>query len=63
MEKSPGREWWKLLPQSRIKKTIETKKKLKINENSLRDLWDSLKHTNIHVVGVLEREQRKDLGK
>ena len=29
------------------------------NEDSLRDLWDSIKHTNIHIIGVPEGEQRK----
>ena len=33
------------------------------NEDSLRDLWDYIKHTNIHTVGVPEGEKRKDLRK
>ena len=24
------------------------------NEDSLRDLWDNVKHTNIHIIGILE---------
>ena len=31
----------------------------KKNEDSLRDLWDNIKHTNIHIIGVPEREERK----
>ena len=27
------------------------------NENSLRDLWDNMKHTNIHILGVPEGEE------
>ena len=44
-------EWWKSLPQNRIKK------KMKINEDSLRDLWDNIKHTNIHIIGVPEGKE------
>jgi len=29
------------------------------NENSLKDLWDNIKHTNIHTIEVSEGEVRK----
>ena len=29
------------------------------NEDSLRDLWDNIKHTNILIIGVPEREERE----
>ena len=29
-------------------------KRMKRNEDSLRDLWDNIKHTNIHIVRVPE---------
>ena len=32
--------------------------KMKINKDSLRDLWDKIKHTNIHIIGVPEREEK-----
>ena len=32
---------------------------MKRNEDSLRDLWDNIKHTNIHVIGVPEGEDRE----
>ena len=32
---------------------------MKRNEDSLRDLWDNSKHTNIHIIGVPEREERE----
>ena len=38
-------------------------KKNKKNEDSLRDLWDNIKHTNIHIIGAPEGEERKDLRK
>ena len=38
-------------------------KRIKINEDSLRDFWDNIKCTNIHIIGVLEGEERKDLRK
>ena len=31
-------------------------KRLKTNEESLRELWDNVKCTNIHIIGVSERE-------
>ena len=36
----------------------EQKKIMKRNEDSLRDLWENIKHTNIHIIGVPEREER-----
>ena len=32
---------------------------MKRNEDSLRDLWDNIKHTNIHTMMVPEGEERK----
>ena len=37
-------------------------KRMKRDEDSLRDLWDSIKHRNICIIGVPE-EERKDLRK
>ena len=34
-------------------------KRMKINEESLTDLWDNIKCTNIHIIGVLEGEERE----
>uniref|UniRef100_A0A8D0YPY7 L1 transposable element RRM domain-containing protein n=1 Tax=Sus scrofa TaxID=9823 RepID=A0A8D0YPY7_PIG len=34
-------------------------KRLKTNEESLRELWDNVKCTNIHIIGVPEREERE----
>ena len=33
-------------------------KRLKTNEDSLRELWDNVKHSNIHIIGVPEGEER-----
>ena len=35
---------------------MEKKKK---NEDSLRDLWDNIECTNIHIIGVPEGEERE----
>ena len=36
-------------------------KRMKRNENSLRDFWDNMKHTNIRIIGVPEeKRERKD---
>ena len=34
-------------------------KRMKRNEDSLRDLWDSIKRNNIRFIGVPEREERE----
>ena len=38
-----------------------TKKKMKKkkDEDGLRDLWDNIKCTNIHIIGVSEGEERE----
>ena len=38
-------------------------KRLKRTEDSLRDLWDNIKHTNIQIIGVPEEEERKGMRK
>ena len=35
---------------------------MKKNEDSLRDLWDNIKHTNIWIIGVPEEEEKKKKG-
>ena len=34
-------------------------KRMKRTEDSLRDLWDNIKSTNIQILGVREEEERK----
>ena len=34
-------------------------KRMKRNEDSLRDLWDNIKHNNIRIMGVPEGEERE----
>ena len=34
-------------------------KRMKRNEDSLRDLWDNIKHNNIRNIGVPEGEERE----
>ena len=41
----------------------KTEKRMKRNEDSLRDLWDNIKHTDICIKGVPEGEERKNLRK
>ena len=42
-------------------KGLSTEKRMKRTEDRLRDLWDNIKH--IHIIGIMEREERKDLRK
>ena len=41
--------------------TAEQKKekRMKRIEDSLRDLWDNIKHNNIRIIGVQEKEEKK----
>ena len=32
---------------------------MKRNEDSLRDIWDNIKRTNIRIIGVSEEEEKK----
>ena len=34
-------------------------KRMKRNEDSLRDLWDNMKRNNIRIIGVPEGEERE----
>ena len=34
-------------------------KRIKRIEDSLRDLWDNIKHTNIRIIGVPEEKEKK----
>ena len=34
-------------------------KRMRRTEDSLRDLWDNIKHTNIRFIGVPEEEENK----
>ena len=38
-------------------------KRMKRNEDSLRDLWDNIKHNNIRIIGVPEGEEREKVPK
>ena len=39
-------------------------KRIKRSEDSLRDVWDNIKCTNIHIIGTQkEKRERKDLRK
>ena len=40
-----------------MKQSKETR--MERNEDSVRDLWDTIKHTNIHIIRLSEGEERK----
>ena len=42
-----------------ITEAKQKKEKIKRSEESLRDLWDNIKCTNIHIKGVPDGEERK----
>ena len=38
---------------------MKKSKGMKRTEDSLRDLWDNIKYTNIQIIGVPEEEEKK----
>ena len=57
-----AQEWISELEDKRVEITSEEQnkvKKMKRNEDSLRDLWDNIKLTNIRIIGVEEEEEKK----
>ena len=44
-------------------KEQKKEKRMKRNEDSVRDLWDNIKCTNIQITGVPKKRQRKSLRK
>ena len=45
--------------EKRMKKKKTNKQTKKKNEDSLRDLWNNIKHTNIHIIGFPEEDRLK----
>ena len=49
--------------KNRVVKIIQSEQQKEKNnlktEDSLRNLWDNIKCTNIHIIEVLEKEERK----
>lgn len=59
-------DWWKEDQISNLEdkvsdNTKSEKQKVKINEGSLKDLWDDIKHNNIHIIGLPEERKTRDL--
>ena len=42
-----------------MKERIKKKKRIKRNEDNLRDLWDNVKRPSIQIIGVPEEEDKK----
>ena len=42
-----------------MKERVKKKKRIKRNEDNLRDLWDNVKRPNIRIIGVPEEEDKK----
>ena len=59
---SEAEEWISELEDKMVEITSEEQnkvKRIKRTENSLRDLWDNIKCTNIQIIGVPEEEEKK----
>ena len=53
----------RLMRITATEQNIEKRMKKKKNEDSLRDLWDNIKDTNIRIIQVPAGEERKDTRK
>ena len=42
-----------------MKQKGKKKKRMKRNEDKVRDLWDNVKHPNIRIIGVPEEDKKK----
>ena len=42
-----------------MKRREKNEKRIKRNEDNLRDLWDNVKRPNIQIIGVPEEEDKK----
>ena len=42
---------------------MKKEKKIKRNEDNLRDLWDNVKCPNVRIIGVPEEEDKKTMRK
>ena len=57
---SEAKEQISELEDGMIKKNTATEqRKEKRNENSVRDLWDNIKHISIHIIGVPEEKRER----
>ena len=55
-----GEEWINDLEDRMVEITAteqNIEKRMKRNEDSLRDIWDNIKYTNIQIIGVPEGEE------
>ena len=55
-------EWISDLEDRMVEFTVveqNKERRMKRNEDSLRDLWDNIKHNNIRITGVPEREEKE----
>ena len=55
-------EWISELEDTMVEITAmeqNKEKRMKRIEDSLRDLWDNIKHTNIQIIGVPEKKEKK----
>ena len=59
---SEAEEWISELEDEMVEITSEEQnkvKRMKKTEDSLRDLWDNIKRTNIQIIGVQKKKKRR----
>ena len=48
--------------QKTTNKNNKKKKRIQKNEDRVNSLWDKFKHSNTHIIGVLEEEKQQEIG-
>ena len=55
------RGWDNLREQHRNMYIIKCEKQILKHENNLRDLWDNIKHANIHLIAILGENKERSI--
>lgn len=53
-------KWKKGSVNSKLTQSEQQVEKEKKSKNSVRDLWENIKQTNIHITGISAGERRKE---
>ena len=50
---------WNIRKEKTTNQNHKKKKKIQKSKDSVSSLWDSFKHSNIHIIGVSEGEEKE----
>ena len=50
---------WKITQEKNNQSEQQEEKRIQKNEDSITSLWDNFRHSNIHIIGVPEGEEKE----